>query len=231
MRKILIGLFALSAVAAAQTGQDFKVDVKAGFDLAPEYNSISFNVPEDVAPGVGNAKVTKEGAEGTGFEVAAEVTKTVYPNFDLGLGIAYQNHPQLESSDYGGDQTVDEETPYDSVPLYVTGRYNVAMENNMAFYFKGNLGYSFNINDEDTTAFPGTEDEAKLEIDVDNGLYLAVGGGVEYNNWIAELMYQINYAEVDGVIRGGDFDGVDGHEDIDYSRVSLLLGYSFDMQY
>ena len=58
--------------------------------------------------------------------------------------------------------------------------------------------------------------------DTDNGLYYAVGGGVEYHNFTVDLMYAVNKAETEA-------DDLNGKEDNDYERVVLAVGYKFNI--
>ena len=72
-----------------------------------------------------------------------------------------------------------------------------------------------------------------------DGLYWGAGFGFEYSNWIAELMYQVNYAEVEFTFNqpidpdlGVDIDVTRNFKnDLDYSRVTLSLGYTFNLSY
>ena len=62
-----------------------------------------------------------------------------------------------------------------------------------------------------------------LSTSIDNGMYYGIGAGMEYNDFLVEIMYKVNKADVkvtDGV------DKVSG--DLDYSRVTLSFGYKFN---
>ena len=330
LKKILIGLFALSVVAAAQMPRDFDITLKAGLDVEPQYNS--FFVSEQEGFEEVKYELIREDSSENGFEVSLEVTTPINFNFDFGFGIAYQRHGKLVSADkelngytssnvdgfieiknegstiyeyynyyvqipydLGMQQLLEEDTPYESIPLYLTARYNFMNYKNMKFYLKGNFGYSLNVNEPDrlnlypnaefeeyindaseligldlaeyladTTGTPlsdiitSTEYLAELEkirsdvandisrgfskyvdVEVENGLYWGAGFGFEYNNWITELMYQVNYAEVEFTVNqpidpdlGADIDVTkDFKDDLDYSRVTLSLGYTFNFSY
>ena len=60
---------------------------------------------------------------------------------------------------------------------------------------------------------------------VDNGLYYGLGAGVEYNNFVVELMYKVNRAEVQHEYNGKK----SSKYDYDYSRTTLSFGYRFDI--
>ncbi len=211
---------------------------------------------------------------------------TIYEYYSYYVQIPY---------DLGIQQLLEEDTPYDSLPLYLTARYNFMSYKNIKFYLKGNFGYSLNVNEPDRlTLDPNAEFEeyindaseligldlaeyladstgiplsdviaspeysAELEkiragvaddisrgfskyvdVDVENGLYWGAGFGFEYSNWIAELMYQVNYAEVEFTVNqpidpdlGVDIDVTRNFkDDLDYSRVTLSLGYTFNLSY
>ena len=58
-----------------------------------------------------------------------------------------------------------------------------------------------------------------------NGLYYGVGAGVNYNNFNAEVMYKENQGEYkyEGPVR------VNSKYDANYRRVSLGVGYNFNL--
>lgn len=56
-----------------------------------------------------------------------------------------------------------------------------------------------------------------------NGLYYGIGAGAEYNNFVVDLMYKVNRAEMKAEV-----DGKRIKKDLDYSRITLSVGYRFN---
>ena len=224
MKKVLLGLFALSAVAfAAETN----VYLKAGIDVWQDYETLSSE----------GESVTSDEADSLGYEIGVEVTKEVFPNFELGLGLSYQDHGDIKTKRIY-DRGVDYEDitdvvvgSYKSLPLYIIGKYNIPLESNIKPYVKVDLGYSFNFDEEDVKVswnwkennIISTQGTEKLSTSMDNGIYYGIGIGAEYNNFLMELMYKTNKAEMEVT------DGIDKIKgDLDYSRVTLSFGYKFN---
>ena len=59
--------------------------------------------------------------------------------------------------------------------------------------------------------------------EVNNGLYYGIGAGAEYNNFVVDLMYKVNRAEIKVNDEGDRI-----KKDLDYSRVTLSVGYKFN---
>lgn len=93
---------------------------------------------------------------------------------------------------------------YNSVPVYATAKYNFDTDSSIKPYVKGDLGYSINT------------DKAK------DGLYYGVGGGVKFNNFNVDVMFKENKGKYS--IGKTDYKA-------DYRRVSLGLGYDFNLGY
>ncbi|MFZ2940813.1 MAG: outer membrane insertion C- signal, partial [Leptotrichiaceae bacterium] len=96
-------------------------------------------------------------------------------------------------------------------------------------YAKMNLGYSFNMND---GSYNYTVSGIQVDIDMNakNGLYAAIGGGVEYKGYTADLSYQTNYSSLsaDYSVAGTSL----GSEDLgnmNFNRITLGLGYNFGL--
>ena len=178
MKKVLFGLFALSTVAmAAETN----LYLRAGADLYGKYDVIS----------VEGYDVSDEDLDEFSYEFAVEATREIYPNLEVGLGLAYQKHGDPETysvsdSDDESSWTTKYEMPgYTSIPLYLTAKYNFNAINNFVPYIKANLGYSFNDEDGDAK---GIDNDTKYghdvwgyDVKIDDGLYYAIGAGFEYN--------------------------------------------------
>lgn len=239
MKKVLFGLFALSCVSmAAETNLYFR----AGADLNGKFDTSTY---EDV-------KINKEDADDFSWEIAVEATKEIYPNLELGLGLAYQKHGDPKANNdwviLEVENDVDalydakfEMPGYTSIPLYLVAKYNFNAVNNFVPYVKAVLGYSFNDEDGD---FKLSSDKDGVNIDnptdfyeggsvkgdvkIENGLYYGFGAGFEYNNFTIDLMYQVNEAEAEITI--DEFD-TKAKKDYDYDRVTLSFGYKFNLAF
>ena len=206
MRKSLLVAGLLASAALYAEGN--KIEVRGGIDLGQRF-SISDGGLLDK-----DAKFS--------YELAAEYRREMPYNFELGVGIAYQDHGKTKSkTSYGIEGQAD---LYDSIPLYVTARYNFKNSTELTPYLKTNIGYSFNVNDGEVTAkYNGIE--AKSDVNAKDGFYYAVGGGLEYKNFIVDLSYQRNYSKVEGKNPQG-LTVSDGNGDFD--RVTLGFGYNFE---
>ena len=106
--------------------------------------------------------------------------------------------------------------------MYLTAKYNFNLNSQIKPYLKANLGYSFNFDPSDyKEKWEGGSE--KYEMKVDNGSYWALGGGLEYTNFIVDLMYAVTIAESE--CKDEDGDKVDN----DYGRFVLSAGYRFDL--
>ena len=230
MKKVLFGLFALSTVAlAAETN----LYLRAGADLNGEYDVINYE-----------GDINKKDADEFSYEFAVEATREIYPNLEVGVGLAYQKHGNPKTYTESGNPVKDyswtyeaEMVGYTSIPLYLTAKYNFNAINNFVPYIKANLGYSFNDEDgdakdvyKDTSIYDGKvthhEYPGKYDIKLDNGLYYGIGAGFEYNNFTMDLMYQVN--ETEAKITDKEYPEYNFKKDYDYSRVTLSFGYKFN---
>lgn len=100
----------------------------------------------------------------------------------LGLGLTYQFHAERDSqnvTDSYGPYEVSG-VDYKSIPVYLIAKYNFNLDSQIKPYLKANLGYSFNFDPSDyEEKWDGGSFKAELE--VKDGLYWALGGGLEYN--------------------------------------------------
>ena len=159
-----------------------------------------------------------------GYELTIEATREIYPNLELGAGISYQDHGSTKSlNDKDFDIKLDM-PKFTSIPIYLTTKYNIPINSNIKPYLKADLGYSFNHNSGDLK-FTDYElgETIKVSSDIKNGLYFGIGAGVEYNNFVADLMYKINKAKFETSTPYGKT-----KDDFDYSRVTLSVGYKFN---
>ncbi len=236
MKKVLLGLFALSAVSFAAKG-DLYFEPRMGMDMGAKYEGYSY----------GGVDLLSEDTRGFGGEIALEFYESMTDNFDLGVGIAYQHHAERDSQNLKGvafdtdrgfinGEADLEGADYKSIPLYVTAKYRFNVDGNVIPYVKANLGYSFNFDSGDLTAkYNGTastnkgtfsrDGELTGSTRTDDGLYYAVGGGVEYNNFTVDLMYSVTMAETEADVYGGGTI----KEDNNYERVVLAVGYKFNI--
>ena len=228
MKKVLFGLFALSTVAmAAETN----LYLRAGADLNGEYDIIKYD----------GDTYSKKDADEFSYEFAAEATREIYPNLEVGVGLAYQKHGDPKTYTEGGSSPDGnfswndkyEMVGYTSIPLYLTAKYNFNAINNFVPYIKANLGYSFNDEDGDaensyTFTYDGNSETFvdKYDVKIDDGLYYGIGAGFEYNNFTMDLMYQVNEAEAK--ITDKEYPEYNFKKDYDYSRVTLSFGYKFN---
>ena len=127
-----------------------------------------------------------------------EIFSRINKNLDIGGGITVQIPRSLEN--FQGD--------FYFVPLYGAIRVRFDTENVIP-YFIGQFGYNF---------FDGDSDYKGI-IDLDGGLYWGIGGGIITNqHFLIELLYSVNNGT-------GRAFGISG--DVEYSKVTINLGYNF----
>ncbi|MEF2601160.1 MAG: porin family protein [Fusobacterium mortiferum] len=207
MKKVLLGLAVVSSMAMA--GEGTNLYLKTGLDISGKFDKVE------------SQGVTYNKAENDrlGFDLTAEVTREFYPNLELGLGLSYQDHGKPENISIEGE--IIKNTGYKSLPIYAVAKYNIPLESNIKPYLKADLGYSFNFDEKDLKV----DGQWSAKSSVDNGLYYGLGAGAEYNNFVVELMYKVNRADV-------QYDSPNGKtpkKDYDYSRTTLSVGYRFDI--
>lgn len=224
MKKILLGLFAVASVSA-MAAEGINVYGRVGLDVYSHYNKVAF---EDE----GQFSVKAKGKIAP--SIALEVTKDFTSNFEAGIGLAYVSHgkrdfkgfiaPNLFESDVSGKIPA-----VNSVPLYVTGKYKFNTNSDVKPYVKADLGYSFNrMKKSFDITFKDRQsgevlDSAKIEdLKAKNGLYTAVGFGVEYNNVTADLSYVFTGAK----IKLSDEEGTKSYK-ANNSAIRLTVGYKF----
>lgn len=231
LKKILIGMTMISSLSMASEGVNLYF--RTGADINGKFTALSYSEEE---------KLNDKKAKNIGYEIASEVTKEVLPNFELGLGLAYQNHSQAKegkkeylynskTSQYGsGDHyKLYFDTPeVTSIPVYLTSKYTFTTNSMIKPYIKADLGYSFNNLERDnirhyTYENGNSKEDGKYKAEIKDGVYFGIGGGIEYYNFTMDLMYKINKAELSY--------GVGNKEttkDFDYSRITFSIGYKFD---
>lgn len=192
MKKILFGLFALSTLAFGAIGDDH-LYLRAEFSPFSKY---------DLDNG---AKVdNKDRINGAAYGIAVEATREVLYNLEIGLGIAYQWNGEFDyNNNYKGKDLPD----FNSIPVYITGKYALYNGDNWTPYIKADIGYSFN----------DIEDNEKFSYE--NGLYYGIGFGMEIQNLSLEMSYRVN----EGKLKTDH-----GKYDIDNSRVMFGAAYKFN---
>jgi len=138
----------------------------------------------------------------TSVSFSAELFAEIAYNIDLGGGITFQL-PRSQQ-DYEGD--------FYFIPVYgaMRVRFDTA---NATPYLIGQIGYNYFDGDSDYKGY------GPYEADLEGGLYWGLGGGVIINkHFLIELLYSVNNGKVKDY--GYEFD-------IEYSKVTLNIGYNF----
>ena len=215
MKKYILALLVIGTVTVMA---ESVVEVRVGGDIMPQFDTS----PEK------DAKFS--------YELAGEYRYVFGKNVELGGGLAYQKHGKLKSFTDVEDANVKVEISdtelYDSIPLYLTARYVFRNDTDFIPYIKANLGYSFNINSDNSNTYKTIDkntgnvlDEGKLrDFNAKNGMYYALGFGIEYKNIIADFSYQVNTADIDST----RYDGATSSGNADFSRMTLGVGYQFE---
>jgi hypothetical protein len=138
----------------------------------------------------------------TGISLSAELFGTIGDNLDIGGGATWQFPRSL--NDFQGD--------FYFISYYGMARYRYKSEK-VTPYITGQLGYNWFRGDSDYKGpFGGN---------LDGGLYYGLGGGVIINkHFQIGLLYSVNNGTAEILGTGRDFD-------IEYSKLTLLLGYNF----
>lgn len=171
----------------------------------------------------------------TSYEIAAEYRYLLTNNTEIGAGIAYQNHGKLKKftdiEDTNLKVDVMDTKLYDSVPIYFTTRYNFKNDTAVTPYVKANIGYSINVNDKNSSHYETISKNTGTVLDsgelkkcsAKNGMYYAVGAGVQYKGFVVDLSYQVNTAKMEGT----RYDGRKDSGNANNRRVTLGFGYQF----
>ena len=142
-------------------------------------------------------------------EIMLEYRKSITEKFQLGVGIGYQHHGKIKEytdvQDKNLKVVVEDTKLYDSVPIYVTTRYEFNKHGKLVPFIKANLGYSFNINKKNSNYYKTINknngdvlDSGYLrKFSAKNGLYYGVGVGVGYKNFTFDVSYNVNTAKIE----------------------------------
>ncbi|MHA4990639.1 outer membrane beta-barrel protein [Cetobacterium somerae] len=193
---------------------------RAGISPFAGYNKFSAKFDKE------SKKVTDGKPDSLGYELGVEYTRNLSDNLELGLGTMYQSNSKLKS--YTVERGVKSQIgKYDSLPVYLTTKYSFEeFGNGVKPYLKGNIGYSFNFN-EKNGYFSDKDGKYPYSSKVTNGAYLALGGGVEYNNIGIDLMYQVTGADL--TIKDKE-DGIKTKKD-SFANAKITLGVSYKFEY
>ncbi|MGX6592739.1 outer membrane protein [Cetobacterium ceti] len=194
---------------------------RVGGDITSKYSKYKLK-DENTSDKISNGKT-----KGFGYEIAIEGTQNITDSLELGVGIAYQGHNKNKDFTFedAGEANTVKMAKYDSLPIYFTGKYNFKTESSWNPYIKANLGYAFNLN-ADKTKFTDNTGTQSIKTKVKNGLYTGIGAGVEYNNYLVDIMYQTNFAKA---YLSDSKDGNSSKSKLNYSRVTLSVGYKLDI--
>lgn len=189
MKKILFLFILINCISYSDT--PFKHELRFGYDI-------------NGSTSVENETFTHK----ANFELVYEMYDEVYNNLDLGLGIILRRESSAREVNILG-VNYEERKFANFTPLYITLKYRFPFEKFSAFT-KLNIGYSFNHSSD---FFHDNKYNTK------DSLYYAVGTGLEFNNFIFDLSYQIiNYK----IEKSSNSIGLEN------SRITVSLGYQFE---
>ena len=135
MKKILLIISLIGSLSFA--GQNV-IEIRGGYDLS---SSTSFD--KDIYSEYDLDKFVENG-----FHFGVEYRREILTNFQIGVGLEYRK----SAMDQPGNRRVYSENidySYDSdslnsIPVYITARYNFRNFTGVTPYVKANLGYSIN---------------------------------------------------------------------------------------
>ena len=200
MLVLVLGLLLSMGTLSMAEGRSI-IETRVGGSFAGSYTSQS----------IAGQTILDDETTGMGYEVAIEGMKEIADNFFLGLGVAYQDHAKTKNL-LNDNLRTDEAKVYSSIPVYLTAKYQFDVDSAFKPFVKANFGYSFNIKSNDVS------DYASIE----NGLYYGIGAGVDYNNFVIDLAYQLTTATAEN-------DHYNVKKDAYHDRVTLGLGYRFNL--
>ena len=207
MKKVLLGLAVVSSMA--MVGEGTNLYLKTGLDISGKFDKVN----------ILGENANKSESDRLGFDLTAEVTREFYPNLELGLGLSYQDHGRPEYIRNGNDKYKIQDINH----YQYMEQQNIIylLESNIKPYLKADLGYAYNFGEKDAIE---TWDGPIAKTSVDNGLYYGLGAGIEYNNFLFEVMHKVNKADINYSFN----DGEKLKKSYDYSRTTLSIGYKFN---
>jgi len=154
----------------------------------------------------------------TGINLGAEYIFPLSDMIGIGPGAAYMLPRGVDE-----DDAVDGKLSF--LPVY--GVLNICLKSGgeITPFIVGQIGYSFGFMDstmkDDLES--GIEEEIGEEValEMEGGLYWGIGGGILLSNNIQiELVYNVNNGKITS-------DDVDGEIDVEYSKITVTVGYKF----
>ena len=191
MKKLYIFLFLLYSTVTFGRGIDM-LEFRFGGNLGASYKEIDTE----------RFQTDKKPSE-TGYEGMIEMIHEPIDNLITGLGTGYQRSGRIGID--GGKYGV-----IDTIPIYFTLKYEFKNSTKINPYIKGNIGASIPYTRSDLER-TGTK--------AHTGFYYAVGGGIEYYNFIVDLSYQWTSNKTEKTSKGG-YDAK-----VEFSRITLGVGY------
>ena len=195
MKKLLVVMLLAVAMVAPVFATDkgaMEVDVKAGLLIEPiimwEYSGYKWSYPAE-----------------TTFSLGADFYYYVLNNLGIGAGVNHIFQSKMNEDYSSPDAKVGATNIYLSLKPVLEVGENKFIDK---VYFLGQLGYGIFNNEK--ICWSDFSKEA------DNGIYWAIGVGVEKFNVIVELMYSVNYSYFDW-----------WEESLTYRNIAINVGYKF----
>lgn len=224
MKKLIIGLFMVSSmIASANENNNNRVIENTDNLVSQDFSNYSLRVFGGTSiTGVYNAESDGDKElyrhANDSYSIGVEVLKNINNNFSLGLGTSYQ----INKKGYNDNSDSRVYSPnFDSVPVYILGKYTFRNEKNLRPYIKAELGYSFNFNGDFYSDYG-------IKADVDNGLYAGAGFGIDYNNFFTEIMYRRNNTKANLSAPNIAEDEMFDFDSLSYRTISFNVGYKFN---
>ena len=220
MKKSLIAIFLVTVMTLPLFSADKgtkEINIKAGLNINPSatvdidgiVSGIDAELPFSLDGGVvadGNMQY-RLGAEGYYF---------VKDGLGVGLGVerafptGYINEILARA---------------DSVNIYAAVKQEIKISENKfidGIYLLGRLGYGINNLKSDLSKILSKTEGINLDVSADNGLYWALGMGVEKNNFLIEILYSVNYSKLNV-----DIKEINISTDLSLSTIGINVGYKF----
>jgi len=135
---------------------------------------LGINYPSPYRFSEGNYYLNSKTAQGYSFQIEAFKYFSEYSAFGAGIGFFssqfVNNNP--------ADNIIKETSNFDLVPLYLAYKQNFPSFNNFTPYFEARLGYTASLNHSSVIHYTG-------------GIYTGASLGVKYNQFLAELQYNL----------------------------------------
>lgn len=196
MKKLLVVMLLAVAMVVPVFATDkgaMEVDVKAGLLYEPilmcEIDGYKYSYPAE-----------------TTFSLGADFYYYVFNNLGIGAGVNHIFQSKMNKNWQNGK--------IGATNIYLSVKPVFELQENKfidKIYFLGQLGYGI-FNNEKMDSFSNPSAEA------DNGMYWAIGVGVEKFNVIVELMYSVNYSYFDC-----------WKENWTYRNIAINVGYKFNI--